>query len=177
MPKVNRDILIWARETARLSEEEAVKKLGLSGADRLKELEAGERDPSRRQLVNMSEKCHRPLLTFYLQTRPRERDKGRDFRTLSEGPTPGSEARLDALLRDVQARQGLIRAALEEAEEDEPLAFVGSAIAGETGFETLRLPGRPGRPGMTELSPGIRARPTLLGALRSYSAPSRTSSA
>ena len=34
---------------------------------------------------------------------------------------------LGALLRDVHARQGLVRAALEEAEEDVSLAFVGSA--------------------------------------------------
>ena len=31
MPKVNKEILVWARVTAGLSEEEAAKKLGLSG--------------------------------------------------------------------------------------------------------------------------------------------------
>ena len=127
MPKVNPHILIWARMTAGLSEEEAAKKLGLSGPDRLKALETGERDPSRRQLLNISEKYRRPLLTFYMQKPPRESDKGQDFRTLLEAPTPSSQALLDALLRDVQARQGLVRAALEEAEEDEPLRLVGSA--------------------------------------------------
>lgn len=127
MPKVNPQILIWARETAGLSEEEAAKKLGLSGVDRLLALETGDRDPSRRQLAKMAEKYRRPLLTFYLQERPRTSDKGQDFRTLSEGQAAGSEALLDALLRDVHARQGLVRAALEEAEEDVPLQFVGSA--------------------------------------------------
>jgi Zn-dependent peptidase ImmA (M78 family) len=131
MPTVNRKILIWARKTAGLSEEEAAKKLGLSGPDRLKALEMGERDPSRRQLVNMSQKYRRPLLTFYLPKPPRESDKGRDFRTLPEGQALGSEGLLDALLRDVHARQGLVRAALEEAEEDEPLHFVGSARIGD----------------------------------------------
>ena len=130
MPKVNPDILSWARVTAGLSEVEAAKKLGLSGPHRLKALESGDRDPSQRQLLNISEKYHRPLLTFYMQTRPRESDKGQDFRTLPEAPTPSSEALLDALLRDVHVRQGLVRAALEEAEEDEPLPFVGSAEMG-----------------------------------------------
>jgi Zn-dependent peptidase ImmA (M78 family) len=78
-------------------------------------------------LANMAEKYHRPLLTFYLPKPPLKSDKGRDFRTLPEAPAPGAEALLDALLRDVQARQGLVRAALEEAEDDEPLAFMGSS--------------------------------------------------
>ena len=127
MPKINADILIWARDTAGLSQEEAAKKLGLSGTDRLEELESGKRDPSRRQLLNMSEKYRRPLLTFYLPKRPKESHKGQDFRTLPEGRAPGSQALVDALLRNVHVRQGLVRAALEEAEEDEPLPFVGSA--------------------------------------------------
>lgn len=136
MPTVNPDILIWARETAGLSKEEAAKKLGLSGPDRLQALETGERDPSRRQLVKMSEKYHRPLLTFYLSDPPQESDKGQDFRTLTRDLVLGSEGLLDALLRDVHARQGLVRAALEEAEEDEPLAFVGSARI-ENGIDAL----------------------------------------
>ena len=127
MPKVNPKILVWARKTAGFSKEEATKKLGLSNPDRLDALETGERDPSRRQLVNMSEKYRRPLLTFYLPTRPEESDKGQDFRTLPVEMTVESEGVLDALLRNVPARQGLIRAALEEADDDEPLPFVGAA--------------------------------------------------
>jgi Zn-dependent peptidase ImmA (M78 family)/transcriptional regulator with XRE-family HTH domain len=131
MPKVNPNILRWARDTAGLSLDQAAAKLGLSGSARLEALEQGEVDPSRRQLVLMSEKYHRPLLTFYLPKPPRPSNKGRDFRTLPEGQAPGSEALLDALLRDVLARQGLVAAALEEAEEDQPLAFVGSRRMGD----------------------------------------------
>jgi Zn-dependent peptidase ImmA (M78 family) len=127
MPNVNPGILKWARETAGLSRDEAAAKLGLSDAARLEALEEGERAPTRRQLVLMSDRYHRPLLTFYLAKPPRSSDKGQDFRTLPEGHAPGAEALLDALLRDVLARQGLVRSALEEAEEDQPLAFVGSA--------------------------------------------------
>jgi len=130
MPRVNPEILKWARETAGLSPDEAARKLGMSGEtaiDRLAALEKGVRDPTRAMLANMAEKYHRPLLTFYLPKPPLKSDKGQDFRTLPEAPPPGANALLDALLRDVQARQGLVRAALEEAEDDEPLAFVGSA--------------------------------------------------
>ena len=136
MPKVNPQILVWARETAGLSRKEAAKKLSMSGPDRIRALEAGERDPSRRQLTNMSEKYRRPLLTFYLPNPPKSSDRGQDFRTLPDEPEVGSEALINALLRDVYARQGLVRAALEEAEEDEALAFVGSASM-EDGVETL----------------------------------------
>jgi Zn-dependent peptidase ImmA (M78 family)/transcriptional regulator with XRE-family HTH domain len=127
MPKVNPDILTWARESAGLSLDEAAAKLGLSGPDRLEALERGEQNPTRRQLVRMSEKYHRPLLTFYLANPPQRSNKGQDFRTLPEGEVPDEEALLDALLRDVLARQGLVRAALEEVEEDQTLPFVGSA--------------------------------------------------
>ena len=136
MPKVNPDILVWARETAGLSEDEAARKLGLSGGDRLRALETGERLPSRRQLANMAEKYHRPLLSFYLPSVPRKSTRGHDFRTLPEAQPSGSEAVLDTLIRDVQARQKLVRSALEEAEEDEPLEFVGSAQI-ENGVEAL----------------------------------------
>lgn len=126
MPKINPEILTWARETAGLSLEDAASKLGLSNASRLEAMEAGERAPTRRQLTMMAEKYRRPLLTFYLSKRPREASKGEDFRTLPEGVSGRTEPLLDALIRDVQARQKLVRAALEEAEEDQPLPFVNS---------------------------------------------------
>lgn len=127
MPKVNPNILIWARESAGYSQEEAATKLGLSDADKLDALETGEKEPTRRQLLLMSEKYRRPLLTFYLPKPPQPSKKGEDFRTLPEEQAEGAEPLLDALLRDVFARQGLIRAAFDEVEENEPLPFVGSA--------------------------------------------------
>jgi Zn-dependent peptidase ImmA (M78 family)/transcriptional regulator with XRE-family HTH domain len=135
MPQINPRILTWARETAGLSIEAAARKLGLTG-ERLQALEDGQQAPTRRQLINMSEKYHRPLLTFYLPDRPQERDRGQDFRTLPGVEDRDSEALLDALLRDVQARQQLVRAALEEMDEDTTLPFVNSARMTD-GFEAL----------------------------------------
>jgi Zn-dependent peptidase ImmA (M78 family) len=74
----------------------------------------------------MADKYRRPLLTFYLPVPPPPADKGEDFRSLPE-KSGESEALLDSLLRNVRARQQIVRAALEETEEDKPLAFVGSA--------------------------------------------------
>lgn len=125
MPQIVPEVLIWARETAGLSVEEAAKKLGIS-ARRLLEFEGGEREPTRNQVVAMSKRYHRPLVTFYLPKPPNDSERPRDFRSLPEHPPPGSEALVSALIRDVLSRQYLIKAALEELEEDQVLPFVGS---------------------------------------------------
>ena len=132
MTEVNPQILAWARRTAGLTREDAVRKLGIRDArgvaatDRLKALEAGETEPTRPLLVKMAKQYRRPLLTFYLRSPPREADRGADFRSLpGERPAAG-EALLDALLRDVRARQNMVRCLLEEEEETQPVPFVGA---------------------------------------------------
>jgi Zn-dependent peptidase ImmA (M78 family) len=57
---------------------------------------------------------------------PRRGNRGQDFRTLPEEYSATTDAEVDALIRDVQARQSLVRAALEDEEEAEPLTYVGS---------------------------------------------------
>lgn len=135
MSKLNPNILRWARETAGFSSEDAAKKLGV-GVERLKELERGERDPSSRQLLLMAEKYRRPLVTFYLPEPPPERQGATDFRSVSERQSPQSEALLQTIVRDVQARQQLVRSALEEADEAVVLGFVGS-LKREQGVESF----------------------------------------
>lgn len=125
MPHVNPEILVWARESAGLTIESAARKLALSPA-LLAALESGEREPNRKQILRMSERYRRPLLTFYLPKPPAQIDRGQDFRSLPEKSTE-SEALLNTLIRNVRARQQLVRSALEETEEDRPLPFVGSA--------------------------------------------------
>ncbi len=132
MPRVNPEILRWARETAGLSPEEAADKLklvpkkGLSAANRLHELESGKEIPSRATLVKMTKCYRRPLLTFYLAAPPQRGDRGQDFRMLPDDQCQADEALLDALIRDVQARQSIVRAVLEDEDEATPLSFVGS---------------------------------------------------
>ena len=134
MPRVFPEVLIWARETASLSLEEAAKKLGVS-ARRLAEFEAGEREPTRNQLAAMAKRYHRPLLTFYLPKTPNAVEPTHDFRSLPEQPPPGSEALVAALVRDVLSRQYLVKAALEELDEANILSSVGS-IQMAAGVET-----------------------------------------
>ena len=132
MTEVNPEILTWARQTAGLTREEAVRKLGIRNArgmaavDRLAALEAGENEPTRPLLIKMAKQYRRPLLTFYLRSPPRKADRGADFRSLPGDRSIAGEALLDALLRDVRARQSMVRCLLEEEEETEPAPFVGA---------------------------------------------------
>lgn len=133
MPRVNAKILVWARKTAGLTPEEAAEKLGINDAhgiaavDRLAALESGTNEPSRSMLVKMSQQYRRPLLVFYMSARPLEGDRGQDFRTLPGGHPAVQDAWLDALIRDIRARQSMVRAVLEDEDEAHRLAFVGSA--------------------------------------------------
>lgn len=125
VPQVNPEILQWARETAGLSLDDAADALGLK-PERLAALEDGEREPTRPQLANMARRYRRSLLIFYLREPPRKGDRGEDFRTLPPDRSVTAEAWVDALLRDIRARQGLVRTVLEEEDEGKPLPFIGS---------------------------------------------------
>ena len=117
----------WARESAGLSLDEAARAVigGARAIERLADLENGRSDPTRAQLCAMAKRYHRPLLTFYLSSPPVAAERTHDFRTMPTRDT-GMEGILDALVRDVRARQGLVRAALEDSDEAEPLPFVGA---------------------------------------------------
>lgn len=142
MPRVNPDIMRWAREGAGLDLVEAARKLhlggshGVDGADRLEAIELGYEHPSRSLLVRMARVYRQPLLVFYLAAPPRAGGRGQDFRTLPVDDDSTEEVVLDVLLRDVMARQEIIRAAIEEEDEPEPLAFVCS-VTMEVGVERL----------------------------------------
>ena len=136
MPKVSHEILSWARETAGLSPSEAVEKLGISDArgipavDRLAAIEAGEVEPSRPLLLKMAQHYRRPLVTFYMSGPPRKGDRGEDFRNVPDRHTD-AEALVDALVRDIRARQSMVRAVLVDDEEAKPLPFIGSMNMGD----------------------------------------------
>lgn len=133
MPKVNPDILSWARNSASLSLEEAADKLGLtsvrgvSGANRLLALEEGREAPARQMLVKMCKLYRRPLLAFYMSAPPRKGDRGEDFRTLPQQQPGPMNTLVDTLIRDVRARQGMVRSLLEDAGEAQRLSFIASA--------------------------------------------------
>jgi len=129
---INPAVLVWARETAGLSIEEAAHKIGLTSGTRgtadekLTAMENGERAPSQAQLTKMAAAYHRPLLALYMAEPPRPADRGEDFRTMRTPVAPQEAARLDALVRDVRTRQSILRDMMEDEEDAEQIEFVGS---------------------------------------------------
>jgi Zn-dependent peptidase ImmA (M78 family) len=129
---INPAVLVWARQTAGLSVDEAAAKIGLtSGArasaiEKLESMESGEREPSEGQLVKMASVYHRPLLALYMAEPPRPAVRAEDFRTMKAPAPPQETARLEALVRDVRTRQGILRDLMEDEEDAAPLKFVGS---------------------------------------------------
>lgn len=122
----NPEIFRWARESAGLELEDAARAIGIVSKS-LVAIEQGEKEPSRTALSKMAKAYRRSLLTFYLPAPPRKGDRGEDFRTVVVDRTIKADAGVDALVRDLRTRQSLVRAVLEDDEDVQPLAFVGSA--------------------------------------------------
>lgn len=128
---INPQVLRWARETAGYDLAEAARRIGLRDArgdtaeDRLADIEAGDAPATPAVLRRMAKQYRRPLVSLYLPNIPRRSDVGQDFRSLPAQGDP-SDTLLQALLRDVKAGQALVRDALEDNEEAQPLAFVNS---------------------------------------------------
>lgn len=118
--EVNPEILSWARTTAGLDLPAAAARLGFrdtlkrSAEEKLTALEAGEAPPSRPVLLKMATVYRRPLISFYVSRPPKRAGRGEDFRTLPEGEHIDSAAAIDALARDIRARQDNVKALLEE---------------------------------------------------------------
>ena len=129
---VNPEILRWARETAGLSIEVAAKKLAIGATkdlapeQRLTQLESGDEQPTRALLLKMAKQYRRSLLVFYLSDIPQTGDRGEDYRRLPDEFPVEENALVDALVRDVKARQGIVRSAMEDDDDLVELPFIGS---------------------------------------------------
>lgn len=138
--KVNPDVLVWARKTAGFTLEDAASKLFTDGvrataAEKLAALELGEKEPSRTQLNSFAKLYKRPLLAFYMENPPRTGRRGQDFRQSPDSRSKRENAMLDALLRDVKARQEAVRDILLDDEDFGEHKFVGS-VSLRTSVET-----------------------------------------
>ena len=139
--QINPRLLVWARETAGLTVDEAAEKLGLTSSSRstsvekLAALETGERAPTAQQLLRAAATYRRPLVAFYLPEPPGRGERGEDFRVVQGTVSERENGILDALLRDLKARQQLLRGMLSDDEEARPLAFVGASRVGQGSFK------------------------------------------
>ena len=143
MPNVRPTVLTWARETAGLTREEAARKLqigrarGIEPVDRLAALESGDAHPTRPLLAKMAKSYRRPLIAFYLDEPPLPSEIGTDFRTTPFAATAAKqEALVKALIRNVIARQGIIRSQLEDDDAEE-VGFVGTVAMAEGRLKAL----------------------------------------
>ena len=100
-------------------------------------IEAGDLPPTRRILSKMAKLYRRPLLIFYLPAPPRPGERGQDFRTLPEEYSRSADALVDALVRDITARQQITRAILLDEEDALELPFVGSMTIRNTPQQVL----------------------------------------
>lgn len=153
--QINPEILVWARESAGLNLEDAAKRLALgdskkeSGERKLLDLERGLRRPTRTQLGKIAKTYRRPLLTFYMSTPPQKAPRGEDFRSTRAEVSERDNGLLDALVRDIKARQEMLKGLLEDLDEAEPKEFVSSSsvdeavdrVAGRI-TNALRIPAR-----------------------------------
>jgi Zn-dependent peptidase ImmA (M78 family)/transcriptional regulator with XRE-family HTH domain len=129
---INPAMLSWARETAGLSVERAAEKLGLkdsaraTAADKLRAIETGDGRVSEGLLDKAASAYRRPLVAFYLAEPPPRGERGEDFRASAGSVSAQDNAALDALVRDVRARQQMLRDVLLDDEGAAILPFVAS---------------------------------------------------
>lgn len=78
---VEAEVLVWARKSVKLSEDQAARKIGVSPST-LEKWEAGNATPTINQLRKMSEVYKRPLAVLYLRRPPTDFDPIKSFRRL-----------------------------------------------------------------------------------------------
>lgn len=100
---INPEMLVWARESARLTLEEAAHKIGIS-AEKLAACETGEAQLTFAQLMKTAREYRRPVSLFYLKERPVGWAPIQDFRHL-DGAEGGFSPRLTYVIRQARERR------------------------------------------------------------------------
>jgi Zn-dependent peptidase ImmA (M78 family)/transcriptional regulator with XRE-family HTH domain len=114
------NVLKWARESARMTEETAAAKVSVK-VDRLKEWEAGTSQPTIKQAQTLAKAYKRPFALFFLPEIPR------DFQPLQDFRKSGSKSLTTSsifIIREIQQKQAWISDVYSENQE-EKLDFVG----------------------------------------------------
>lgn len=114
------NVLKWARESARMTEETAAAKVSVK-VDRLKEWEAGTSQPTIKQAQTLAKAYKRHFALFFLPEIPR------DFQPLQDFRKSGSKSLTTSsifIIREIQQKQAWISDVYSENQE-EKLDFVG----------------------------------------------------
>lgn len=113
---VKAEILVWARESAGLTVDMAAKKLGQK-SDILEKWETGEKLPTFKQLIKISEVYKRPVPLFYLDKPPKEFKPLRDYRRLSSSLTLSQSPQLNFEIRKAYHRRQVALELIEEMQD------------------------------------------------------------
>ena len=114
------NVLKWARESARMTEETAAAKVSVT-VEKFKEWESGTNQPTIRQAQTLAKAYKRPFALFFLPEIPR------DFQPLQDFRKSGSKALTTSsvfIIREIQQKQAWISDVYSENQE-EKLPFVG----------------------------------------------------
>lgn len=114
------NVLRWARESARMSEEVAASKVSVP-IEKLKEWEEGTNQPTIRQAETLAKAYRRPFALFFLPEIPRDFQPLQDYRRKS-AKTLGTASIF--IIREIQQKQAWIRDVYEDSRESK-LPFVG----------------------------------------------------
>lgn len=106
---INHAVLKWARESRRLEIEEVAHKLNQS-PDLIREWENGNSTPSYAQLERLAYDIYkRPLVVFFFDEIPEEKDLKTDFRTLPERIIDAFSPDLIKYIREARDKQYVLR--------------------------------------------------------------------
>lgn len=114
------NVLKWARESARMTEEFAAAKVSVN-VGKLKEWEEGTKQPTIRQAQTLAKAYKRPFALFFLQEIPRDFQPLQDFRKSGSKELTTSSI---FIIREIQQKQTWISGVYLENNEDK-LPFVG----------------------------------------------------
>lgn len=101
---VKPDLLVWARKSARVSQEIASKKAQVP-LERLVSWEEGKAHPTVPQLIKLGKIYKRPLSVFYLPSTPKQFDALHDFRRLPGKAVPDLSPALTYEIRAARERR------------------------------------------------------------------------
>ena len=116
------NVLKWARESARMTEETATAKIPKLTVEKLKEWEDGSSQPTIRQAQILAKAYKRPFALFFLPEVPRDFQPLQDFRKSGSKELTTSSI---FIIREIQQKQAWISDVYSENNEGK-LPFVGS---------------------------------------------------
>ena len=114
------NVLKWARESARMTEEIAAAKVSVT-VEKFEEWEAGISQPTIKQAQTLAKSYNRPFALFFLPEVPRDFQPLQDFRKSGSKPLTTSSI---FIIREIQQKQAWISDVNSENQEEKS-SFVG----------------------------------------------------